>query len=177
MIGCNAYIVHLHSGFVCGFTTKFIIDDKQKCIKHASKTIKATDKIKLKLKRDEHLVKIKVGYCDKGVKAINLYTDYQKQKLGDIKTCEFVAKSSQNSAEIAIVGFELSFDENRLVETGVFLAPIIARVNINKTDYKRRSSLAVFNEEHTQLHLQPNNTTMIKHIFRAYKNLKHNTSW
>jgi hypothetical protein len=147
-----------------------------KVTKFLSSKRKVSRKVALKLNKDEHLIKVKFGYNDKGVKAVKLVTDYQKKQLGRVKFCEFKAETS-TSDDMAVIGFEFVMNKDKLVEAEVFIAPILAKVDNMGYSYRRKSSLLVFNEEATPNSKLFASIAMAKHVFKAYKNLKLNMSY
>jgi hypothetical protein len=175
-IKCDPHSVYASFGFICGFKCKTLVDNKAKVTKSISKTAKVHAKVVLKLNKDEHLMKAKFGYNDKGVKAVKLVTDYQKKQLGEVKLCEYKAESS-SSRETAVIGFEFVMNNDKIVEAGVFIAPILSKINANDYNYRRKSSLMVFNDDATPQTRLSASVAMVKHVFKAYKNLKLNTSY
>lgn len=137
-----------------------------------NKKLKPSDNLTIILGKDENIVKAKFGYNTAGAMAIKIVTDYQKKTLGDMKNCEFKAQSiSQN--DMGIIGFEFVFHQNKLVEAEVFLAPIVSKVR----NMRRKSSLILYTQETHQNMKLSASIAMVKHIFKAYKNLKMNTSF
>lgn len=175
-IHCNIYLVYSSENFISGFKCKTLIDNKEKLTKSVPKKKDITEKISLKLHKNEHLIKIKFGYNDIGVKGVKLTTDMQKKTLGNIHSCEFHAESSC-SDDSAIIGFEFVLSENRLVEAGVFIAPILSRLDNHAFEMRRKSLVDVPDQEDPQHSKINASIAMMKHIIKAYKNLKLNASY
>jgi len=137
-----------------------------------NKKLKPSDNLTIVLGKDENIVKAKFGYNSAGAMAVKIVTDYQKKTLGDMKNCEFKAQSI-NPNDMGIVGFEFVFHHNKLVEAEVFLAPIVSKIR----NMRRKSSLVLYTEEsHKNMRLSAS-IAMVKHVFKAYKNLKMNSSF
>ena len=167
-----AQIVYLYDGFICGFKCYTVTGNKTRCSQLIQKKLKPQESITLELGKEESIVKVKFGYNLLGANAVKVVTDYQKKRLGEMKTCEFKAESiSQN--DTGIVGFEFVFDSNRLVEAEVFLAPILMK----SRTIRRKASLAPFNEGMVNNAKLSASIALVKHVFKAYKNLKMNSSF
>lgn len=146
--------------------------EQKKIMQFLNKKNKSTDVLLLVLGKDENIVKVKFGYNSLGAMAVKIVTDYQKKVLGDMKNCEFKAESiTQN--DMGIVGFEFVFHQNRLVEAEVFLAPIVVKIR----NMRRKSSLNPYTQETNQNMKLSASIAMVKHVFKAYKNLKMNSSF
>jgi hypothetical protein len=149
-----------------------VTENKTRSFQFFNKKQKHEDFITLELGKEESIVKVKFGYNLLGATAVKIVTDYQKKRLGDMKSAEFKSESiSQN--DTGIVGFEFVFDSNRLVEAEVFLAPILMK----SRTIKRKASLAPFNDAASHNVKLSASIALVRHVFKAYKNLKMNSSF
>lgn len=97
----------------------------QKVILYKAHRAKAKEKLHLELVKNEDLKRITIGYDEEGVRGIILETEMQKKSMGNVLECDSLTEINHFGTDKAILGFEVKFNTERIVELSAYSAPIL----------------------------------------------------
>lgn len=124
-ITCTLYSVFKDKNAFCGIKVIITVRDVQKVILYKAHRAKAKEKLHLELVKNEDLKRITIGYDEEGVRGIILETEMQKKSMGNVLECDSLTEINHFGTDKAILGFEVKFNPERIVELSAYSAPIL----------------------------------------------------
>ena len=167
-VTCIGYVVYWSSrGYLCGLNVEGVIDGQKSATKYTARDAVVLEQASITLKKGDMLRKILVGSSEKAITGLQLFSDTQKLSLGTLDQSERVSELDYFETDTAIVGFDVYFGADRMVEMSVITAPIQKNVNLPMTKpYLNSSSFALVNEDFYEKMKDKQDQHMIKSVFR-----------
>lgn len=160
-VRCSQYAVHLSTrGYLCGLSLEALADESKKSFHFVAKSATLLEEVRLTVKKGESIRRAVVAYSDTAITGLELSTETQKVVIGDIDNSEYRAEADYFEAKAAIIGFDVCFGADRVVELSLFLAPLQRNDGLEKLTkpYLNGSSFALVDEEFYRLMKQQQQT-------------------
>ena len=165
-----------------GFEISMVVENEKTTIAHIAKKKDITSQSGIHFQEDEHILKIIIGYDDKAIKELRVFTNKQKIRLGPLYKADFTTEIDKIDANAAIIGFQMVFSDDRIVEISTFSAPFTK---------KNDSPNKLLNYSNDFVRLGTNSIAALKGVkkgpqkpednlrstFKVYKRLKKSTSY
>ncbi len=174
----TSHAVSLSSrGYICGLEVEGTLDGQKKVTKHIAREAKVLEQATIVLKKGDVLRKVILGSSESAITGMQLFSETQKISLGSLDHSERVTELDYLDADIAIIGFDMYFGVDRLVELSVITAPTQKHVDIPMTKpYLNNSSFALVNEDFYEKMRDKQDQMMIKSVFKESKRYRQQQS-
>ena len=142
-ITCSLYSVFKDKHAICGIKVTITVRDVQKVIFYKAHRAKVREKLHLELGKNEDLKRVTIGYDEEGVRGLVLETDLKKKSIGNVLDCDSFTEINHFGTDNAILGFEVKFNPDKIVELTAYSAPILDSRKNQALLRRYQTSLAV----------------------------------
>ena len=137
-----------------------------------------TSQSKIVFDNDEHILRVELDYDDRAILGIRISTTQQLISLGPHHHSEFFTEYSVPDNSTAIIGFQVVYSSDRIVEISLFEAPLKKKLQ----KYLKHSSTHFLTRLNTNLNSKvskrpEDDQDDLKSTFKLYKRLKQNQSF
>ena len=160
-----------------GFEIGLMVDHERQRIGRRKKH-EVTSQSKIIFDNDEHILRVELDYDDRAILGIRISTTAQLISLGPHHNSEFFTDYSVPDNSTAIIGFQIIYSSDRIVEISLFEAPLKKKL---QRDLKHSSThfLTRLSTNHNPKFSKNSkyNQDELKSTFKLYKRLKKNQSF